>query len=86
MIHAPPGASVIEFPMAPHIDRCYGYMAMALGLDYWIVPGISAFFLGQYEMTPEGAAAVVRLVRHILDKKKMNVALHGGNHASHQDL
>ncbi len=47
-------------------------MAMALGLDYWIVPGISAFFLGQYEMTPEGAAAVVRLVRHILHVKNLS--------------
>ena len=70
MIFSPADATVIEFPLQPHVDRCYGYMAMALGLDYWIVPEISAFYLGQYEMNAERAELVVTLVRHILTSKK----------------
>ncbi len=33
-------ASVMEFAMDPHVDRCYGYMAMSLGLDYWLIPQV----------------------------------------------
>ncbi len=65
MIFAPTDAAVIEFAMKPHVDRCYGYMAMALGLDYWLVPQVTAFYTLAYEMDVEKAAAVVRLVNHI---------------------
>ena len=69
MIFARTDAAVIEFAMKPHVDRCYGYMAMALGLDYWLVPQVSAFYNLGYEMDVEKAAAVVRLVCHIRSHK-----------------
>jgi hypothetical protein len=40
MIFAPTNVSVVEFPLNPVIDRAYGYMAMALGMDYWLVPQV----------------------------------------------
>ena len=40
MLFAPPGATIIEFGMKPHVDRCYGFMALALGLDYWLLPQV----------------------------------------------
>ncbi len=41
MLFAAPGnVSVVEFPMEPHCNRCFGYLAMALGIDYWVVPEV----------------------------------------------
>lgn len=40
MVFAAQDASVLEFPMDPHCNRCFGYMAMALNLDYWVVPEV----------------------------------------------
>ena len=40
MVFAPRSASVIEFSVNPHCNRCFGYMAMALDFDYWIVPQV----------------------------------------------
>ena len=60
---------MIEFPLDPHVDRCYGYMAMALGQDYWLVPQVSAFYHLSYKMDQSKADAVVRLVKHVLETK-----------------
>ena len=66
MIFAPRNATVIEFAMNPHVDRCYGYMAVALGMEYWLVPQVSAFYHLNYTMDSSKAEAVVRLVQHVL--------------------
>ena len=60
---------MIEFPLDPHVDRCYGYMAMALGQDYWLVPQVSAFYHLSYKMDQSKADAVVRLVQHVMKKR-----------------
>ncbi len=52
--------------MKPHVDRCYGYMAMALAMDYWVVPQVSAYYHGDYAMDVDKAEAVKRLLRHVL--------------------
>ncbi len=81
MLFAPATASVIEFPLRPHFDRAYGYMAMALGLDYWIVPEVSTLYHGQYHLTSSNIASVVRLVKYLLFRKGILVAEDG--HTAH---
>ena len=61
--------------MKPHVDRCYGYMAMALGMDYWVVPQVSAYYHGDYAMDGDKAAAVVRLLKHVLHQRGLSALL-----------
>ena len=70
MLFAPRNATVIEFPLNPHTDRCYGYMAMALGLEYWTVPQVSAYYLDDYQMDAEKAHIVVQLLQYILKTRE----------------
>ena len=69
MMYAPADVSVIEFPMKPQCNRCFGYIAMALNLDYWIVPEINTFYHLKYKMSKKKAAAVMEVVEHIMEKK-----------------
>ena len=77
ILFAPLNATVIEFPLDPHVDRCYGYMAMALGQDYWLVPQVSAFYHLSYKMDQSKADAVVRLVKHVLESKGLGSMIQG---------
>ena len=72
MIFMPEGSSVVEFPLLPHESRVFGHMSMALGLDYWVVPQVTAPYLGHYKMDEEKAATVVRLLKHIAQEKGIN--------------
>jgi capsular polysaccharide biosynthesis protein len=72
MIFAPQDASVVEFAMKPHSNRCFGYMAMTLGMDYWLVPQISAFYHLGYTATEENAGAVIDLLAHLLNVKMLS--------------
>ena len=54
--------------MNPHVDRCYGYMAMALGLDYWLVPSISANYHMKYHINEHNLKSLMLLVHHVLRK------------------
>lgn len=74
MIFAPSNATVIEFSMDPHVNRCFGYMAMALGLDYWLVPQVLAFYYQNYVMDAKKADYVMRLVRHVVSSKGLAYA------------
>ena len=69
MLFAASNATIIEFPLKPHVDRCFGHMAMALGFDYWMVPQVSAFYHTNYTMDDERADVVLRLVRHLIVSK-----------------
>ena len=71
MLFAPSNASVIEFEHTPHVDRVFASIAMGLGLDYWLVPQLSATLRGNYTMDGSKAAAVVRLVQHLVETKDM---------------
>lgn len=66
MVFAPRNASVVELSLKPNCNRCFGYMAMSLGLDYWMVPQISSHYEGFYEMTDDGAQSIVTLIKKIL--------------------
>ena len=41
-------------------------MAMALGHKYWLVPQISTRFFSDYDLTDEGIAAVVDILKHVM--------------------
>ena len=69
MLLMPPHASVVEFPLKPHVDRCYGHMALALGLDYWIVPQLAANYHLSYIIDDAAIAAVTGLVSKLLRDK-----------------
>ena len=67
MLFAAPNAAVVEFPMAPHVDRCFEHMAHALGHAYHVVPALRSFYYGRYVATPAAAEALVCLLRTLLD-------------------
>jgi hypothetical protein len=69
MVFAPDDVSIVEFALQPQCSRIFGYISLALGLDYWLVPQISSFYHLQYEMDHDKAELVVRLVRLILVRK-----------------
>ena len=72
MLFASPNVSVVEFGLKPHCNRCFGYMSMALGLDYWLVPQLTTHFFGNYEMNEENTSAVLRLLEHLLKEKGLH--------------
>ena len=71
MLFAPPNTTVIEFPLRPHVNRCFGYMAMALGLDYWVVPQLSSVYTSIFRADSDNIGAVARTLRHVLKLKGM---------------
>ena len=66
MLFAPRSATVIEFEHVPHVDRVFGSIAMALGLDYWLVPEVSTHLFRNYTMTAAGVHAIMDLVQHVI--------------------
>ena len=73
MLFASKNAKIIEFPLNPHIDRCYGYIAMALGLDYWLVPEINSLYHLNYTMDAIKANIVVNLVKELLQAQRIKI-------------
>ena len=47
-VFARKSVTIVEFAMVPH-DRAYGQLAMALGMDYWLVPQVSTFYFLRFE-------------------------------------
>eukprot|EP00730_Choanoeca_flexa_P003716 TRINITY_DN11484_c0_g1_i1.p1 TRINITY_DN11484_c0_g1~~TRINITY_DN11484_c0_g1_i1.p1 ORF type:complete len:777 (+),score=194.89 TRINITY_DN11484_c0_g1_i1:151-2481(+) len=62
-------AALIEFAMKPHSNRCFGYMAQALGNPYTIVPQVHSFYHKNYEMTRANAKLVAQLVHDVLEEQ-----------------
>ena len=60
MIFADPDrCQVVELPMRPHVNRCFGYMAQALGLGYWVVPEFRSYYHTTYKGLPARAVKAV---------------------------
>ena len=66
MVFAAPGAVVVELPLYPHVDRCFGYMAAALAHEYWVLPQIRCSYHGHYTVNASSLAALERLLRHVV--------------------
>jgi tetratricopeptide (TPR) repeat protein len=69
MVYAPSDVSVVEFPMKPQCNRCFGYIAMALNFDYWVVPEVTTFYHLKYQMSTKKAAAVMKTLDHIMETR-----------------
>lgn len=72
MVYLPDNASVVEFPMHPQCNRCFGYVASILGLDYWLVPEIATFYHLKYSMSKKKAFAALEVIRKILEEKGLS--------------
>eukprot|EP01124_Arcella_intermedia_P030060 TRINITY_DN6492_c0_g1_i1.p1 TRINITY_DN6492_c0_g1~~TRINITY_DN6492_c0_g1_i1.p1 ORF type:complete len:641 (+),score=156.36 TRINITY_DN6492_c0_g1_i1:44-1966(+) len=72
MLWSRPGTSVIQFPMNPNTDNCFGYLAMALDIDYWIVPQINSYYYGQFNALDQlGIRAITNVLQTILKRKNI---------------
>jgi hypothetical protein len=69
LLYLPRNATVIEFTMKPQCNRCFGYMAMCLDLEYWLLPQVSSGYHTSYTMDKEKAQYVMRTIRHVIIKK-----------------
>ena len=83
MVFAPQNATVIELPLRPMVNRCFGYMAMALGLNYTVIPQISSNYNGRFVVTEANAAAASRVLRQVLKTNSMSHLLKN-NEEGHQ--
>ena len=50
-------------------------MALALGLDYWLIPQISANYYFRYAIDDAAVQALLRVVMHILELRGLAVHL-----------
>ena len=75
MIFAPFNATVIEFGLQPQVDRCFGHMAMALGLEYWLFPQMSTHLYLKYKADDNNVAALMKLLRYVLERKGLRSLL-----------
>ena len=76
MVWAESGASVIEFPLTPHVNRNMGFLAMACMHEYYLLPQLTTQFNSKYTATPDAIHAAVNLVTHILRKSGWEGAGH----------
>ena len=75
MLLSPLNVSVIEFALTPHCNRCFGYIAAAFDIDYWLVPQITTYYHQAYSLDQEGVDAAIRLLEHVIRKKGLESLL-----------
>jgi len=75
MIWSHEQTSIVMFPMKPNSDNCYGYMSVALNMDFWLIPQITSYYYGNYRLDDKGVAAVKEVIEILLKKKKFNYDL-----------
>lgn len=64
-----PKATVMEMPLTPQCNRCFGYLATALGNEYLAVPQVTTFYHLKYSMTRSKAEVVLQAVLDELKRK-----------------
>ena len=72
MLWSADGASVIEFPLKPHVDRNFGFLAHMCNHDYWLLPQIWSNYHLKYKLTSDNVAAAVRLLKHVIGARGLN--------------
>jgi hypothetical protein len=77
--------SIIEFAMKPHCNRCFGYMAMAFGFDYWLVPQISCYYHQKYRLDQYGVGAAIKVLRHVINMRGLSNLLRVPDEAHFDD-
>ena len=73
MIWSSNQTTVIEFSLTPYVNRNLGFLAVATEMDYWIVPQISTNLYLKYTIDDGHVAAVVRLVKHVIEKRGLKM-------------
>jgi len=71
MIWSHEQTSIVMFPMKPNSDNCYGYMSVALNMDFWLIPQITSYYYGNYRLDDKGVAAVKEVIEILLKKKNL---------------
>ena len=69
MVWTQNGTAVIEFPLSPHANRNMGMLAQSASLDFYMLPQISCQYYLKYTLDDDGIAALIRLLKHIIDKR-----------------
>jgi capsular polysaccharide biosynthesis protein len=54
----------------PHVDHCFGHLAMALDHELWVVPEIHAFYYGNYAVDSGKIDEVKLIVSKIFEERK----------------
>jgi len=68
--------AVVMFPMKPYNDNCFGAEAMALDLDFWVIPNIHSYYYGVYPTVSDEAIEVLKeTVKTILEGKGWDLPL-----------
>eukprot|EP00038_Savillea_parva_P004423 m.137653 g.137653 ORF g.137653 m.137653 type:complete len:702 (+) comp11465_c0_seq7:124-2229(+) len=76
MLWMRPGATVVRFPLAPEVERCFEYMAHGLGLTYYEVPQLTSHHALKYNLDASMVTAVI---------DTLNQVLAGGNASVYRD-
>ena len=45
---------LVELPMYPHVNRCFAYLAGAMGVRYWAVPSFRSYYHTFYDTVSNG--------------------------------
>ena len=65
LVFCPPGTKFLEFPITPPVLNHYAHLAMALDLEYWVVPEVSTHYLGSYRLDDTTRDLVVELIEQL---------------------
>ena len=63
-----PGTRVVEFPVVPPVLNHFAHLAMALDLDYWLVPQISTHYQGHYTIDTQNLHWILKVVEHLMSR------------------
>ena len=75
MLWSADGTSIIEFPLKPHVDRSFGFLAELCGHDYWLVPQMESGYFAKYEATTDSVAALVRVLKQVIKNRGLQYLL-----------
>ena len=66
MIFMQPNASVLEIPLKFFPSRIFGYMAVALKMDYWTVPSVQFGYVAERTLEAGEVQTICDAVEHIV--------------------
>ena len=81
MIFMQPNASVLEIPLKYFPSRIFGYMAVALKMDYWTVPSVQFGYVAERTLEAGEVQTICDAVEHIVRARGLTGLL-----AESQDL
>lgn len=67
MMWAAKGSVVIEFPISPNYNVCFGNLARVLGHKYWVIPELKGCYYGKYQLSKTGLIRLAGTLRSALN-------------------